>query len=61
MFTGLEGVGAESLAGRVCKLEEEGATDREGDRKFNFNSVCDVIAGGGGEEKHASQPFRTSL
>lgn len=54
MFTGLEGVGAESLAGRVCKLEEEGATDREGDRKFNFNSVCDVIAGGGGEEKRFS-------
>lgn len=36
-------------------------TDKKGDRKFNFDSVHDVIAGGGEEEeKHNLQPFRTS-
>lgn len=57
----LERAGAESLAGRACKSEEEGATDMKGDRKFNFDSGRDVIAGGGGEEKHALQPFSTFL
>lgn len=33
----------------------------EGDRKFNFDSAHDVIAGGGGEGKHTFQLFRTSL
>lgn len=34
-------------------------TDMKGDRKFNFDSARDVIAGGGEEEKHIFQPFRT--
>lgn len=54
-------VGFASLAGWVCKAEEEGATDTKGDRKFNFDAARDVIARGGGEEKHTFQPFRTSL
>lgn len=29
-------------------------TDMKGDRKFNFDSVCAVIAGGGEEEKQLS-------
>lgn len=34
-------------------------TDMKGDRKFNFDSARDVIAGGGEEEKHIFQAFRT--
>lgn len=44
-------MGFASLAGWVCKPEEQGATDMKSDRKFNFDSERDVIAGGGGEEK----------
>lgn len=29
----------------------------KGDRKFNFDSVRDVISGGGEEENHNFQPF----
>lgn len=43
-------MGFASLACWVCKLEEQGATDMKGDRKFNFDSACDVIMGEGGKK-----------
>lgn len=32
----------------------------KGDRKLNFDSVHDIISGGGEAENHNFQPFRTS-